>query len=43
MDQRRYIYGQEATERLRERVIKLACDYGRSGYRQSTVVLRTER
>jgi putative transposase len=32
----------EATERLRERIIKLACDYGRYGYRRITILLRSE-
>ena len=30
------------TERLRECITKLACDYGRYGYRRITVLLRTE-
>jgi len=32
----------EATERLRELITKLACDYGRYGYRRITIMLRTE-
>ena len=31
-----------ATERLRERITKLACKYGRYGYRRITVLLRKE-
>jgi hypothetical protein len=31
-----------ATERLRQHVTELACQYGRYGYRRITILLRTE-
>lgn len=40
--QRRWPEVNETTQRLRARITKLACDYGRYGYRRITILLRSE-